>query len=85
VLVLRRTRPDLPRPFRAPAAYFTCIVGALICFAMMVFLGVPTWIRLLVWTAIGVVVYMAYGRKHSRVRNAMHGGSATGTRPATLS
>jgi APA family basic amino acid/polyamine antiporter len=85
VLVLRRTRPDLPRPFRAPAPYFTCIVGALICFAMMVFLGVPTWIRLLVWTAIGVVVYMAYGRKHSRVRNAMHGGSATGTRPATLS
>ncbi len=66
VLVLRRTRPDLQRPFRAPAPYFTCILGALICFAMMVFLGVPTWIRLVVWTAVGVLVYIAYGRKHSR-------------------
>src|SRR5581483_5446218 len=52
VLVLRRTRPDLPRPFRAPAPYITCILGALICFAMMVFLGVPNWIRLVLWTIV---------------------------------
>jgi basic amino acid/polyamine antiporter, APA family len=70
VLVLRKTRPDLPRPFRAPAPYVTCILGALLCFAMMVVLGVPTWIRLVIWTAIGVVVYLTYGRKHSRVRMA---------------
>ena len=85
VLVLRRTRPDLPRPFRAPAANITCIFGAIICFAMMVSLGLPTWIRLVVWTFVGLLVYLGYGRKHSRVRVAMNGsGSAAGAKPATL-
>jgi APA family basic amino acid/polyamine antiporter len=82
VLVLRRTRPDLPRPFRAPAPYLTCILGALICFGMMVSLGVPTWIRLVVWTIIGTVIYLAYGHKHSRLRVGTNGSSA-GTHPAT--
>ena len=76
ILVLRRTRPDLARPFRAPAVYVTSILGALICFAMMVFLGIPTWIRLVVWTAIGVAVYLGYGRKHSRVGMGMNGSAA---------
>jgi basic amino acid/polyamine antiporter, APA family len=82
VLVLRKTRPDLPRPFRAPAAKVTCIMGALICASMMVSLGTPTWIRLLVWTVIGAVVYLGYGRKHSRVRATMNGSTAKAT-PAT--
>ena len=82
VLVLRKTRPDLPRPFRAPAPWFTCIGGALICSAMMVSLGAATWLRLVVWTAIGVIVYVVYGYKHSRVRAAMF--SAAGkANPAT--
>ncbi|MGH8322604.1 MAG: amino acid permease, partial [Steroidobacteraceae bacterium] len=72
VLVLRRTRPDLPRPFRAPMPWVTCIGGAFICSAMMVSLGEATWLRLVVWTAIGVIVYVAYGYKHSRVRAAMN-------------
>jgi basic amino acid/polyamine antiporter, APA family len=73
VLVLRRTRPDLPRPFLAPWPYVTCILGALICFAMMAFLGLATWLRLLVWTIVGVVVYFGYGRKHSRVGAGLKG------------
>ncbi|HEY0340705.1 MAG TPA: amino acid permease, partial [Steroidobacteraceae bacterium] len=73
VLVLRHTRPDLARPFRAPMVYVTCILGALICLGMMVFLGVATWLRLLVWTIVGVVVYFAYGRKHSRVGAGLRG------------
>jgi basic amino acid/polyamine antiporter, APA family len=73
VLVLRKTRPDLPRPFRAPAPWFTCIGGALICSAMMISLGAATWLRLVVWTAVGVVVYVCYGYKHSRVRAQMTG------------
>ena len=81
VLVLRHTRPDLPRPFRAPAPYITCILGAFICFAMMISLGPATWIRLVVWTAVGVIVYVAYGYKHSRVGAAMHAGAKG--RPAT--
>jgi basic amino acid/polyamine antiporter, APA family len=83
VLVLRKTRPDLPRPFRAPAARITCIAGALICTAMMVSLGVATWLRLIVWTIVGVIVYLAYGRKHSRVGHAMNR-TAGKAKPATI-
>lgn len=71
VLVLRRTRPDLKRPFKTPAPWFTCIVGALVCFAMMLGLGTGTWIRLVVWTIIGFIIYAMYGYKHSR----LHGGN----------
>jgi len=67
VLVLRRTRPDLERPFKTPYPYFTCIVGALVCFLMMVGLGVGTWIRLVVWTIIGFIIYALYGYKNSRL------------------
>ena len=74
VLILRRTRPDLRRPFRAPWPWVTCTLGALICGTMMLSLGKATWIRLLVWTAIGVLVYVFYGYHHSRVRAAMKGG-----------
>jgi basic amino acid/polyamine antiporter, APA family len=73
VLILRRTRPDLARPFRAPAAQFTCIAGAVICSAMMISLGIPTWTRLVVWTIIGAAVYYGYGRKHSKVGHALNG------------
>jgi basic amino acid/polyamine antiporter, APA family len=69
VLVLRRTRPDLPRPFRAPAPWFTCIAGALVCGLMMVSLGPATWVRLIVWTVIGVLVYVLYGYQHSCLRS----------------
>lgn len=68
VLVLRRTRPDLPRPFRAPWPWFTCIAGAAVCLLMMVYLGVATWMRLIIWTLIGALVYVFYGYRHSRVR-----------------
>jgi basic amino acid/polyamine antiporter, APA family len=68
VLILRRTRPDLRRPFRAPWPMFTCIAGALVCFLMMVSLGAATWWRLLIWTVIGLLIYLAYGRHHSKVR-----------------
>jgi basic amino acid/polyamine antiporter, APA family len=68
VLVLRRTRPDLPRPFRTPAPWFTCIAGALVCGLMMGSLGPATWVRLIVWTLIGVLVYVLYGYQHSCLR-----------------
>jgi APA family basic amino acid/polyamine antiporter len=73
VLVLRRTRPDLHRPFRAPAAWFTGLAGAAVCTLLMVSLGPATWVRLVVWTGIGVLVYAFYGYKHSRVRHAAQG------------
>jgi len=74
ILVLRRTRPDLPRPFRTPWPWFTCIAGALVCGLMMVSLGAATWLRLVVWTVIGTIVYAAYGYKNSCVRKAAGNG-----------
>jgi APA family basic amino acid/polyamine antiporter len=71
VLVLRRTRPDLPRPFRTPYPWVTCIAGAAVCGAMMAALGAPTWWRLLIWTIVGVLVYVVYGMRHSRVGAAL--------------
>jgi basic amino acid/polyamine antiporter, APA family len=70
VLVLRRSRPDLPRPFRTPAPWFVCIAGALVCGAMMVSLGPATWARLIIWTIVGVFVYAFYGYRHSRLHKA---------------
>ena len=68
ILVLRQTRPDLVRPFRTPAPWLTCTLGAIICAAMMFSLGVETWWRLGLWTVIGALVYIFYGYRNSRVR-----------------
>jgi APA family basic amino acid/polyamine antiporter len=70
VLVLRRLRPELPRRFRVPAPYFTCVSGALVCFGLMVALPPDTWIRLAVWTVLGLIIYGLYGYHHSRLRGA---------------
>ncbi|MEU4600276.1 amino acid permease [Nocardia sp. NPDC023988] len=65
VLVLRRTRPDLPRGFRVPFVPVVPVLGALACLWLMVNLSIETWLRFVVWMALGVVVYFAYGRRHS--------------------
>ncbi len=82
VLVLRRTRPDLPRPFRTPYPWFVCIAGAVVCGAMMISLGLATWIRLVVWTGVGVIIYAVYGYKHSCVRKAAETTGTPAARPA---
>ncbi|MBV9912414.1 MAG: amino acid permease [Sinobacteraceae bacterium] len=68
VLVMRRTRPDVRRPFRVPWAPFTCVLGALVCTGMTYFLSNATWIRLVIWTALGFSIYAFYGFQHSRLR-----------------
>jgi APA family basic amino acid/polyamine antiporter len=69
VLVLRHTKPDLPRPFRVPAPWVTCLGGVIFCGAMALGLPGDTWLRLVIWTVIGVVVYFMYGYHHSVLRN----------------
>lgn len=70
VLVLRRTRPDLPRAFRTPAVYLVSTLSVLLCGYLMLNLIGETWVRFFVWMAIGLVVYFAYGRTHSRLARA---------------
>jgi basic amino acid/polyamine antiporter, APA family len=69
IMVLRRTRPDIPRPFRTPFVPVVPLLGILICFGMMAFLPGDTWIRLIVWMGLGLIIYFAYGKNHSRFRN----------------
>lgn len=68
VLIMRHTRPDAHRPFRVPWAPFTCVLGAIVCLGMTLALSNATWIRLVVWTALGAAIYALYGYKHSRLR-----------------
>ena len=67
IMVLRYTKPDHPRPFRMPFMPIIPILGVVACLGLMYFLPWMTWIRFLVWTVIGIAVYMAYGIRHSKL------------------
>ena len=68
VLVLRRTDPNQPRPFRTPWVPLVPILGVIFNGYMMCRLGLINWARLIIWLAIGLVVYFTYGQKHSKVQ-----------------
>jgi APA family basic amino acid/polyamine antiporter len=65
VVILRRTVPDAPRPFRTPGVPWIPLAGAAICLAQMIGLPSATWERLLVWLVAGLAMYVAYGRRHA--------------------
>lgn len=73
VLVLRKTRPELPRPFRAPFSPVTPILGILSCAYLMYGLPLDTWLRLVVWMSIGLLIYFVYGYRHSKVQARANG------------
>jgi len=66
---MRRTNPDLPRPFRTPLVPLVPIAGILMNLAMMLALGWENWVRLAAWLVIGLLIYLSYGRAHSRLAN----------------
>jgi APA family basic amino acid/polyamine antiporter len=66
VIILRKTHPDVPRPFRTPLVPIVPIGGMLVCFGMMAGLPLDTWIRFIGWGLLGLVVYFLYARKHAR-------------------
>ncbi|MEW1797247.1 MULTISPECIES: amino acid permease [Streptomyces] len=70
VVILRRTRPDLPRSFRAPLVPWLPAASVLASLWLMLNLPAETWLRFAVWMAVGVVVYFVYGRAHSRLGNS---------------
>jgi APA family basic amino acid/polyamine antiporter len=68
VLVMRRTHPDAERPFRVPLVPLVPLVGIASCLLLMFSLPSENWLRLIVWLAIGLIIYFSYGRKHSTLR-----------------
>src|SRR6266566_36970 len=77
VLIMRRTNPELPRPFKAPLFPFVPIAGIAICLLLMLSLPSENWYRLIIWLIIGFAIYFTYGRKHSALRQAQ--GQRVGT------
>ena len=83
VLVMRRTNPNANRPFRAPFVPLVPILGILTCLLLMFSLPAENWYRLIIWLLIGLVIYFAYGRRHSVMsRHTEHEIKAHGISPA---
>jgi APA family basic amino acid/polyamine antiporter len=72
VIVLRRTRPDLPRPFRMPLVPLLPALSALVSLILMMSLPWSTWERLILWMVVGILVYFAYGYRNSRLRQSLN-------------
>ncbi|HEX2445935.1 MAG TPA: amino acid permease [Vicinamibacterales bacterium] len=70
IIVLRSTRPDLPRPFRVPLSPYIPLASAIVSAGLMLSLPWETWERLIIWMVIGVIFYFAYGFRRSRIRSA---------------
>ncbi len=66
IMIMRRTHPNTPRPFRTPMVPLFPILGILVNVAMMVGLGWTNWLRLIVWMAIGLLIYFTYSKSRSR-------------------
>ena len=69
VVVLRWTHPNAARPYKAPMGPLVGMLGAAMCLYLMVYLGGPTWVRFVLWFIVGMVIYAAYGFRHSLLRD----------------
>jgi basic amino acid/polyamine antiporter, APA family len=67
VIVLRKTHPDAHRPFKTPFVPLFPILGIVICLAQMAALPIDTWLRLIIWMALGLAIYFLYSRHHSKL------------------
>ena len=65
ILILRKTRPEIPRPFKTPWVPAIPILGALTCLTQMSFLPLETWGRLILWMALGMAIYYLYSKKNA--------------------
>jgi len=73
VLVMRKSQPNAKRPFKTPLVPFVPVLGILVCVAMMVGLPGKTWLNMLAWMAIGLIIYFSYSRKNSLLQNLGNG------------
>jgi basic amino acid/polyamine antiporter, APA family len=66
VLILRYRHPEIPRAFKTPLVPYIPLLGIFVCLSMMISLGMDNWLRLIIWLAIGLVIYFGYGIRHSK-------------------
>ena len=76
VMQLRKTRPDLERPFKTPWVPFVPVMGIICCLGLMATLPLDTWLRLIVWLIIGFCIYFGYSRSHSVLQKQVASGNA---------
>jgi APA family basic amino acid/polyamine antiporter len=69
IIILRKTNPALPRPFRTPWVPVIPVLGVLVCTGLIFTLGPTNWLRLIIWLIIGVFIYFGYGIKNSQLQN----------------
>lgn len=69
IIILRKTDPGAHRPFKTPLVPFVPALGVIVCVILMGSLPIESWERLGIWMAIGVFIYLVYGKKHSKIRN----------------
>ena len=69
VIVLRKTNPEMKREFKTPFVPFVPILGIIVCLAMIYGLGWTNWLRLILWMAIGMVIYFGYSKKRSNLKD----------------
>ena len=67
ILVLRKTNPDIERPFKTPLVPLVPILGIVVCVVMMMSLPIESWERLAIWLGIGLIIYFVYSKKHSKL------------------
>ena len=67
VMVLRKSQPDLPRPFKVPFYPWTPLLGIILCIYLILHLPMITWLRFFTWLVIGLVIYFGYSRKKSKL------------------
>jgi len=84
VIILRKTDPNRRRPFRVPMVPLLPILGVLMCGALMLSLPILTWIRFFIWLGLGVLIYLFYGKSHSRLQHGIDTGDTEDILPPPI-
>jgi APA family basic amino acid/polyamine antiporter len=84
VIILRRTDPTRPRPFKVPMMPTFPLLGVFFCVALMFSLPLETWRRFIVWLVLGLIIYFLYGKRHSRLQHGIDTGDTEDSVPPII-
>jgi APA family basic amino acid/polyamine antiporter len=84
VIILRRSDPNRRRPFRVPLVPIFPLLGVFLCCALMLSLPFETWLRFVVWLALGLIIYFCYSIRHSRLQHGVDTGDTENVLPPPI-